>query len=90
MCDAVAAYATHVPFFPDIIIASPLGLRMIVGTDSDKLADRDYDFLSSIELLYLDRADVFSMQNFEHVDVVMSAMNRVPYQSRDADFSRIR
>ena len=51
----------------DIIIASPLGLRMIIGTEGEK--QHEYDFLSSIEMLIMDQADVFMMQNWEHISV---------------------
>ena len=44
----------------DIIIASPLGLRVIIGAGGEK--GRDFDFLASVEVLILDQADIFYMQ----------------------------
>ena len=51
----------------DVIIASPLGLKMIIGEEGDK--KREFDFLSSIEVIILNHTDTFLMQNWDHVRV---------------------
>ena len=74
---ARAAVRLFSPFeSSDIIFGSPLGLRQIVGAQGDK--KREFDFLSSIEICILDRADVLRMQNWEHVLEVVGVMNRKP------------
>ncbi|KAK9507552.1 hypothetical protein O3M35_007381 [Rhynocoris fuscipes] len=72
----------------DIIIASPLGLRMLIGAEGEK--NRDYDFLSSIELLIMDQSQVFAMQNWEHVLHVINHLHLQPEEAHDTDLSRVR
>ena len=47
----------------DIIVGSPLAIRILTGQESDAnaIADKkiDFDFLSSIEYLVLDSAEAF-------------------------------
>lgn len=50
-------------FKADLVIASPLGLRMAIEKDGNA------DFLSSIEVLVVDQVDVMTMQNWDHVQV---------------------
>lgn len=72
----------------DIIISSLLGLRILIGAEGE--ADRDYDFLASIELLILDQAELFLMQNWDHMIHVLNHLHLQPKESHGTDFSRIR
>ncbi|KAF8134540.1 digestive organ expansion factor [Boletus edulis] len=68
----------------DLILASPLGLRMSIEKQKSS------DFLSSIEILVIDQMNALTMQNWEHVQFVLSHLNKMPKESHDADFSRIK
>lgn len=73
------------PFFEsDVIVASPLGLRLLIEKE------KDADYLSSIEVLVADQLDVMLMQNWDHVKFVFEHASRIPRQARDTDFSRVK
>ncbi|XP_076657128.1 U3 small nucleolar RNA-associated protein 25 homolog [Halictus rubicundus] len=72
----------------DIIISSLLGLRMLVGAEGEE--ERDYDFLASIELLIMDQAELFVMQNWDHMVHVLNHLHLQPKDSHKTDFSRVR
>ncbi|RUS87100.1 hypothetical protein EGW08_005176 [Elysia chlorotica] len=77
------------PFYEsDIILASPLGLRMLIGLEGDK--ERDFDFLSSIEVMIADQVDVFLMQNWDHFLHMCKHLHLQPRESHGVDFSRVR
>ena len=80
----------------DIIIASPLGLKLTIGDAAPDGADAgggafDADCLSSLELLLLDEADVMLQQNWEHARDVLAAANARPKgNAGGADITRVR
>ena len=67
----------------DIIIASPLGLTLTMDKGSA-------DFLSSIQTVVLDYADIFLMQNWDHVKTCFAALNSIPSDAHGCDFSRVK
>lgn len=74
----------------DIIIASPLGLRLAIEKSS-KEDENSCDFLSSLEIVIVYQADIIYMQNWDHLVYVFQHMNQIPKNlSSTIDFSRIR
>jgi U3 small nucleolar RNA-associated protein 25 len=61
----------------DIIIASLVGLRLATSASEEK-KERDFSFLSSVEILVIDRAHALYMQNWQHMNELIGLFNRVP------------
>ncbi|KAG7592037.1 Digestive organ expansion factor predicted [Arabidopsis thaliana x Arabidopsis arenosa] len=73
----------------DIIIASPLKLHMAIG-QAEENKERDVDYLSSIEVLVIDHADIISMQNWSFLATVVDYLNRLPSKQHGTNVMRIR
>ncbi|KAL2503275.1 Digestive organ expansion factor [Forsythia ovata] len=73
----------------DIIVASPLGLITKIG-EAEVEKEKDVDYLSSIEILIIDHADVMVMQNWSHVKTVVEHLNQIPSKQHGTDIMRVR
>lgn len=73
----------------DIIVASPLGLITKIG-EAELEKEKDVDYLSSIEVMIVDHADIIAMQNWSHVNTVVEQLNRIPSKQHGTDIMRIR
>ncbi|KAI1724343.1 utp25, u3 small nucleolar RNA-associated SSU processome protein 25 domain-containing protein [Ditylenchus destructor] len=71
----------------DILLCSPLGLRMIIGDETEK--KREYDFLASIEVMVVTHAHILFMQNWDHMTNIFQTLNTIPNKIK-ADISRVR
>lgn len=65
----------------DIIVASPLGLKLII--------EKEFDFLSSIEIVIAMDSHIFHMQNWDHLKSVFEHLNKIPTHAK-CDFSRVK
>lgn len=72
----------------DMLIASPLALRTMIGVEGDK--ERDWDLLSSLEIVIFDQTNHFLMQNWDHVEQVFKYLNLVPRENHGCDISRLK
>ena len=72
----------------DIVLASPLGVRRVAGGPGDR--ERDYDWMSSVELCVVEGADMLQQQNWEHVTNAFGLINATPLADHGVDFSRVR
>lgn len=71
--------------FSDVIIASPLAVRMLVGEHG-----KGADCLASVEIAVVLGVEMLHMQNWEHLITSMVAMNQTPGSDHGTDFSRVR
>ncbi|XVE98813.1 hypothetical protein REPUB_Repub03eG0141100 [Reevesia pubescens] len=73
----------------DIIVASPLELMTKFGK-AEENKELDTDYLSSIEVVIIDHADVISMQNWSFLTSVVERLTHIPSKQHGTNVMRIR
>ncbi|GAV76017.1 DUF1253 domain-containing protein [Cephalotus follicularis] len=73
----------------DIIVASPVRLLNEIQKAKEN-KESDVDYLSSIEVLIIDHADIISMQNWSFLNSVVEEVNRIPSKQHGTDVMRVR
>ncbi|CAK9170662.1 unnamed protein product [Ilex paraguariensis] len=66
-----------------------IGFSQKIG-EAEVEKEKDVDYLSSIEVLIIDHADVIAMQNWSHVSTIIEQLNRIPSKQHGTDIMRIR
>ncbi len=56
---------------PNILFNQLLSFSFFLGAEGEK--GRDYDFLNSVEVLIMDQAEIFLMQNWDHILSIFQA-----------------
>jgi len=75
----------------DIVICSPLGIRSLEEKKAEVGAEAGFGFLSSAEILVIDKPNIFKMQNYLHLDYCLELMNRMPRHNETvSDFNTLR
>ena len=77
-------------YHSDVVIASPLGLKVATTNEDDEEDVGVVDILSSVEIVLAHQADVMIMQNWDHMAGVMSCLNQQPKKGTGIDFARVR
>ncbi|XP_026192909.1 uncharacterized protein LOC34619688 [Cyclospora cayetanensis] len=72
----------------DLIVASPLGLRTLTGAKGE--SNRNFDFLSSLEVVMIDRADIIALQNWQLLKELLEVANLPPQDYTSFDIRRLR
>lgn len=73
----------------DVVIASPVAVAASLEEALKAPGEGKADWLSSVEVLAVVRADFLSMQNWRHVTTAVGALNRLP-ETQHCDIMRVR
>lgn len=66
-----------------------MGLRLITGATGDE--KREFSFLSSIDILIIEQANVLYMQNWQHLEELLPILNKTPkYKDMSNSLEEIR